>query len=419
MIARITGPAKLSGTVIIASSKSEAHRALICAALCSSDQTTRIVCSGEAQDILVTVECLRALGVGITELQSGYGVRGIVGTNIAGGHDTLSINVHESGSTLRFLLPVIAALGLMVEVNAEGRIPDRPLEDLLDALESHGAEYESHAFPLQASGALKGGSFSMPGNVSSQYLTGLLLAAPLLDEDLSIELTSKLESRGYLDLTIEVMRRFGVTVKQSETALENGEISKVFTVARGQRYLSPGAFTVEPDRSSAAFWLGANELGATIQLPGTESCSLQPDATIKDYFGKSAIDISHAPDLFPILAVVAAAQESETRFIKAQRLRYKESDRLNAVACMLTAFGREVVETEDSFIIPAADFGKLFPFTGAIIDSRGDHRIAMAAAIASTHASGVTEILQAESVSKSYPTFYEDFERLGGHIELI
>lgn len=424
MIARITGPATLSGTVTIASSKSEAHRALICAALCDATQMTEVVCASMAEDILVTVNCLRALGARVVESETGYEVWGMAGAMSPSPEGLAVLNVCESGSTLRFMLPIIAALGIEAEVHATGRIPERPLGDFLEALESGGARYESHTFPLKTSGTLKGGTFRLPGNVSSQYLTGLLLAAPLIQEELSIELTSPLESRGYLDLTIDIMRSFGVAVHSSRGG-------RVFTVDADQRYESPATFAVALDHSSAAFWLGANALGADIAVAGSQSPSLQPDAMAKDYFGKEVIDVSQAPDLFPIVAVVAAAQQHETRFINAQRLRYKESDRLRAVALMLESFGVAVVETEDSLTIqankaregcgrqsPMQARGEL-PFTGARIDSHGDHRIAMAAAVAATRASGITEITQAESVQKSYPTFFEDYERLGGHVELF
>lgn len=436
MIAQITGPSQLAGSLDIASSKSEAHRALICAALAGERVRTEISCSSTAEDIIVTVDCLRALGAVIQDTSSGYEVWGI-GDSANPSVDTPAvIHVRESGSTLRFLLPIIAALGLEVEIHATGRLPERPLDQLLDTLESHGAHYESRTFPLKASGKLSGGVYTLPGNVSSQYITGLLLAAPLLSSDLSIELTSVLESRGYLDLTIDIMKSFGVSVikedfdrwsrdlnphTQQSNSLQDqhSETVEKYSISASQYYKSPGNFAVTPDHSSAAFWLGANELGAEIELPGIKQYSLQPDAAAREYFTRSVVDISRAPDLFPILAVVAAAKTGQTMFTNARRLRYKESDRLSAVACMLESFGVAVIEEEDKLTIPARKPRGEIPFTGARIDSHSDHRIAMAATIAATHASGITHILDAECVRKSYPAFFEDYQKLGGKVEFV
>lgn len=389
-------PRKLRGQVEIPSSKSYAHRLLIAAAL--SDAPVEVRMNALNNDIIATADCLRALGAKIDRTEAGFMVHPI--GNISGDKHTLFCG--ESGSTLRFMIPVAAALGTACTFTGAGRLPERPNAILTDALNAHGVHADHGLLPMHLSGKLAGGIYPIAGNVSSQYITGLLLALPLCDEDSEIILTTKLESAAYIDITLETLAPFGIRVDRTETG---------WRIPGRQKYRSPGVVTAEGDWSGAAFWFAANSLGSEVDSLGLNKSSLQGDRAIVEMLSRlgSEIDVSDTPDLVPALAVAAAAHDGVTSITGAARLRIKESDRLRAVTEMLKNLGGDVDELDDGLIIRGGS-----RFTGGTVDGCNDHRIVMAAAIAATIAEDPVTITDAQAVNKSYPAFFEAFNALGG-----
>ena len=394
-------PSPLAGAVQAPASKSAAHRLLICAAL--ADRPTRIRINAMNRDIEATVGCLRVMGADIFEEGDALAV-----SPIARIPNKAMLDCGESGSTLRFLLPVAAAQGAEVTFTGHGRLPQRPNAPLVAALREHGARIDADGLPMVVSGPVAGGVWTLPGDVSSQYVTGLLFALPLLDGDSDIALTTPLASAAYVDMTLQALRQFGIA---AETRPQGWHIPG------GQRYRSPGEAMVEGDWSAAAFWLAANALGSDIRVNGLEEASAQGDRAVAELLGRAAIDATHVPDLVPALAVAAASLNQRTVVTGAARLRLKESDRLQSVAGLLAALGHAVAITPDGLII---DGGSPTPCPSPIrtVDGMNDHRIVMAAAVLATRAEGDVNILGAEAVSKSYPDFFEHFTALGGKMDV-
>lgn len=402
-------PGLLSGAIPAVPSKSAAHRQLICAAL--ADKPTLLKMRGElSDDVLATVNGLRALGADIRAEDGRIYVRpiGELPSNIA------NIDCFESGSTLRFMLPLAAALGVSARFTGRGRLPARPNDILIDLVNSHGASVSGNALPLTISGRLHGGDFSLSGGVSSQYATGLLLSLPLTGQQSEITFTTRIESRPYIDLTISTLTGYGVSAEW------RGEHR--ITIPGGQSYTSPGEAEIEGDWSNAAFWLAANALGGSIEVSGLSPESVQGDRAITDILSRLSssgglagqnIDVSKIPDLAPILAVVATQAEGWTRLTNAARLRIKESDRIEAICRGLKALGADIIPAPDSILISGPT-----PLKGGQVDSFSDHRIAMAMAIAACAAEGEVIIESAEAVAKSYPGFWEDYRWLGGNIDV-
>ena len=410
-------PGLLRGGVRVPPSKSVAHRVLIAAAL--ADAPTEIEISALNEDILATIGCLRALGAKIEQTDAGLRVSPIQRTSCAesagedeirvssdgesvsaesAGEDGLRVlNCGESGSTLRFMLPVVAALGADCVFTGGGRLPERPNRILTDALNAHGVCADRELLPIRLSGRLAGGTYAV---------AGLLLALPLCAEDSEIVLTKALESASYVGVTLETLAAFGVRVL---------ETPRGWHVPGGQRYRSSGRVPVEGDWSAAAFWLTANALGGRVECEGLSAGSAQGDRAIARMLRElgGEIDVSDTPDLVPALAVAAAAYPGRTHITGAARLRVKESDRLHAVAELLRALGGQVEELSDGLII-----GGGHPFTGGTVNGVNDHRIVMAAAIAATAAQGDVTITDAQAVAKSYPGFFEEFRRLGGRCDV-
>lgn len=392
----------LHGTVPAIASKSMAHRLLICAAL--AQDPSQIRCETLSDDIRATADCLRALGCELTYTGGTFYAAPSARPKKA------TVDCGESGSTLRFLLPVISALGITCRLDLHGRLPSRPLSPLYGEMEKHGAKMSPEGSnPMLISGALRGGTYTIRADVSSQFISGLLFALPLCEEDSKLVLIGRRESASYVEMTLSALRAYGVKI----IAAEDGYI-----IPGRQKYRSPGSLAVEGDWSNAAFWLAAAALGAPLTVTGLDGDSLQGDraivsaiSEIKAEGDKAMIDAQNIPDLVPILSVVAAAQKKTTVIYNAARLRLKESDRIETTAALLRAIGASVTKTEDGLRIKG-DREKLHPAT---VDAAGDHRIAMAAAIASVAAGDVT-VLGAEAVNKSYPAFFEDFRRLGGMI---
>ena len=396
-------PSGLAGTIEAIASKSQAHRLLICAAL--ADRPTRIRCSALSRDIEATAGCLRGLGAAVDYTEGTFLVRPL-SERPAGA----AVDADESGSTLRFLLPVVCALGIPTEFHLGGRLPERPLSPLWEELERHGALLSRPAPDrLRAEGSFRGGEFTLAANVSSQFISGLLFALPCLPEGGSIRLTGTLESASYLEMTLRALERFGVHV----TCGENG-----YTVPGGPGFRSPGEAAVEGDWSNAAFWICADRiLGGTLSITGLDPGSPQGDRAVERESlrvaaGSAVVDCRDIPDLLPVLAVLASVSPGQTRFVNAGRLRLKESDRLAAVSALLTALGGQVRELEDGLIVTGVP-----KLRGGEVSSFGDHRIAMSAAVAALACREPVILHGAEAVNKSYPAFWEDYRRLGGQFD--
>ncbi|MCD7770413.1 MAG: 3-phosphoshikimate 1-carboxyvinyltransferase [Oscillospiraceae bacterium] len=397
-------PSPLSGDIPAIASKSQAHRLLICAAL--ADRETTIACPTLSADITATAGCLQALGADIAYAGGVFTVRPI---RTPAAHPVLDCG--ESGSTLRFLLPVVCALGTDAELCMGGRLPDRPLSPLWEELERHGAVLAKPCRErIAVSGRLTGGDYTLDAGISSQFISGLLFALPLLAGESRIGLTGTLESAAYLDMTVRAQALFGI-----ESVCENGG----YTLPAGQRYISPGTANVEGDWSNGAFWIAADRImGGTLNITGLDPSSPQGDRAaealaLRIAAGSAVIDCRDVPDLVPVLSVLAAVSPGETRFINAGRLRIKESDRLQTTAALLSALGADVQELPEGLVVR----GKAH-LTGGEVDSANDHRIAMSAAVAAIACTEPVILHGAQAVNKSYPAFWADYQRLGGHVTL-
>lgn len=388
-------PAKLNGRVKAIPSKSQAHRILICAAF--SDRKTTLICPATNQDIEATVNCLRALGAVIHRVESGYVVEPVVTLP-----EQADLYCGESGSTLRFLLPVVGALGVDALFHLEGRLHMRPLSPLWDELEAKGCRLSRPStHTIRCQGKLNPGEFIIDGGVSSQFISGILFASALIFGDSSIQLTGKVESAPYIDMTRQVMSAFGIDTTD-------------FNVHGGWPFHSPGCMYAEGDWSNAAFFLASNAMGSCVEVMNLHSDSLQGDRAAADLIPRlcefQKISAENIPDLIPILSVVACANCGAV-FTETTRLRLKESDRVESILHMLDALGCHATADHNSITIYP---GK---FKSGVVETYGDHRIAMAAAIAATSADGPVKILNAECVSKSYPGFWNDYAALGGKYE--
>lgn len=398
-------PNKLCGEVTPPPSKSVAHRLIIAAALTHGRSVINNV--AYSQDIMATIEAMRTLGAGITCDGSVVTVDGITDPPA-----TAVIDCGESGSLLRFIIPVACALGVTATFVGHGRLPERPITPYIEELPRHGIsiKYDGR-LPLTVSGKLTGGDFKIAGDISSQFITGLLLALPIIDgEDGRIILTSRLESKPYVDITRDCLAKFGCEIAETEDGYEVES-----------RALAPCTADVEADYSQAAFFCVANAIGSDIDIRGLNVNSFQGDKKIVEiceqmlYNKRSGaptafeIDCSDIPDLVPILAVLGCFCSGRSRIYNAARLRIKECDRLAAITQSLNACGGRVTELEDELIIEGVDM-----LTGGEVPDYNDHRIPMAMAIASTRCSGEMVIRGAQCVSKSYPDFFEVFTSLGG-----
>lgn len=409
-------PKKLSGAVTPPPSKSQAHRLLIAAAL--SGGVSVLHGLAESQDIQATRRCLSALGAGMEDLPDGaLRVHGL-GHGIVMAPPYALLDCGESGSTLRFLIPVALLVQGEASFTGRGRLMERPLKPYEDLFREKGVAWKLEDHILTVNGgrgydalALDSGAYRLPGNVSSQFFTGLLFTLPLLNGDSTLMSTTPLESRDYLEMTRQALAAAGVTTRWAD---EN-----TLCVPGGQVY-QPFTATVEADWSQAGFWYAADFLDSQVEIRCLDPDSAQGDKVVSELYWKLArpgdaeIDVSGCPDLLPPLAVMAAVRSSTTRFTNAARLRMKESDRLSTITAALTALGAEVHEEPDRLII----VGKP-SLPGGTVDSANDHRIAMMAAIAATGCTGPVTIRGAECVQKSYPDFWEVYRSLGGDIHVL
>ena len=383
-------PSKLRGTVTPPSSKSVGHRALIAAALSGGFSTISNL--GDSKDIQATRSCLSALKTGQPAGEDGLPL----------------LDCGESGSTLRFLIPLSLVLRGGGHFTGRGRLMERPQGPYFSLFQEKGIFYQQKDGVLTVRGTLNPGRCSLPGDVSSQFITGLLFALPLLDGNSEIVLTTPLESRGYVDLTLDVLRTFGIRVLERADA---------FHVPGSQHYESRD-FTVEADWSQAAFWYAANFAGGQVDIQGLNMDSKQGDKVIALQYWQLAkpggleLDVSQCPDLVPPLAAMATVRAGTTHLTHAARLRMKESDRLSTVAAALRAMGAQVEEGPDSLTIHGQE---RLP-GGGTVDCCNDHRIAMMAAVSAAFAQAPVKLLGAECVRKSYPEFWDHFIQLGGKV---
>lgn len=413
-------PSAVGGRLAAPPSKSAAHRALICAALSGAAGCRVAPLSGSA-DMEATLGVLDAMGF------RGHVDEGCAVFEGCAKPGAATANCKESGSTLRFLLPVAAALGCPLTFQGEGRLPQRPLSPLLELLEAHGVTFSAPKLPFTIGGRLKGGLYELPGDISSQYITGLLFALPLVQGDSEIRLTSPLQSAGYVDMTLASLKQAGIRVE----CLEGG-----WHIPGGQAYRG-GSYTVEGDWSNAAFWLCAGAVASTggITVSGLDTGSRQGDRAVVDClrrFGARVeeasdritaakaplhgcrIDAAPIPDLIPVLAVTAAYAEGETEIYNAARLRLKESDRIATVAALLRSIGARVEETPDSLVIHGS-----LPLRGGMVDGANDHRIVMAASVAALGCAGPVTVSGMEAANKSYPEFFADLKKIGGCFDVV
>ncbi len=407
------------GSIMAPSSKSELHRMLIAAAL--SDRPTAVYCNSLNDDVLATIDCIKALSAGVVNIPGGLRV-----TPLERSRETNSplLECRESGSTLRFMLPVSAALG-GATLTGKGRLPQRPIIDLINAMKNNGAEFSGKSLPLTVSGTMTYGTFTLPGDVSSQYVTGLMLAAPLLGE-CEIRIEGVLQSSHYVRTTAAVMERFGIRTEYSEHLIR---------IPGNQRYISPGEIKAGGDWSGAAFGLCLGALSGPVSVGGLSVSTFQGDRRIvsvlkeagacvaesEECFTVSSgtlhgltIDISGIPDLAPVLAALLMHAEGHSEFLNAGRLRLKESDRLKTTCAMVNALGGHASISEDRLLIEGR---KGCP--GGIVDGAGDHRIVMAAAIGAGACTGDSVISGADAVSKSWPSFFTDIQQAGGKFDVV
>jgi len=412
-------PAPLSGSVTVLSSKSHVHRLLICAAL--ADKPTTIRFDNTSEDIEATTACLRALGAQIDVFDGGATVTPVCRGELRSPVDAQCarlLDSGESGSTLRFLIPVAAGLSTGATFIGRGKLMERPTTPVYDELITR----TNGTFVI--SKQLQPGTFTIPGNISSQFYSGLLFILPILDGDSEIIVDGALESLPYVDLTLDCIRMFGVKIDFGGTK---------FVIPGNQKYISPDTIIAEGDWSNAAFWLCAGAIGnKEIALHGMNLKSVQGDMGIldilrrmgahidaredeilvsRDYLQGIEVDATDIPDLIPVVATTASVAKGTTVIKNAARLRFKESDRLATTCAMLSAMGADIRETEDGLIINGVE-----QLTGGETDSYMDHRIAMAAAVAAVVSTGEVKITGAHAVRKSYPTFWDEYVKLGGKV---
>lgn len=399
-------------------SKSDMHRALIGTAVSGGFISNM----GSTQEMCVdcqrTLDCLEALGAEFSFRNGGLSAKLRKGV-----HESRCLYCGESGSTLRLLLPLAGALGVSCEFSGAGKLPSRPMEAFIDCLRMHGlkitVDSECGWLPLHINGRLEPGDYVLPGNISSQFISGLLMSLPLLDGDSRIILSTPLESSGYVDMTIDSLRRFGIAVDKEEYG---------WKVPGKQCWIS-SEYSVDGDWSAASFFLSAASLGSRLHLHNLKP-GLQPDFAGIELFRQfgclpawehdglslirgvcqeqRAIDVSSVPDLFPPLAVSAASCPGRTVFTGIRRLRMKESDRVNAMSDGICALGASVEVGEDSLAVNG-----VMKLHGGKCSGFGDHRVVMALAVAATGASGPVTITDAEAISKSFPEFFKLCGRLG------
>ncbi len=428
-------PTALQGTVQVPSSKSMGHREIICAGLANG--TSIVDNISMSKDIQATMRCLRAIGVTIDEIPSmipGRTALQVTGT----GHPMASADYAdcgESGSTLRFFMPIVALLDCPLTLMGEGKLVERPLKAYYDIFDEQGVQYinDEGKLPVTINGHLKPGIFKLPGDVSSQFVSGLLFALPLLQGDSEIVITSPLESASYVDLTLNCLAKYGIRAENVDGKYER------FLVP-GKQHYQPRDSKVEGDWSQVAFWAvagAATAEGKQVTCEGVDFGSAQGDKALVDILTRmganltktentlkvesgttkeTVIDATNCPDIIPVLSALAAVSEGTTKFVNAGRLRIKECDRLAAMTQELNKLGAEVTEEPEGMTVIGHPEGLK---GGVTVDAWNDHRIAMSLGIIAERCAQPIVITGAGSVSKSYPEFWQDYRLLGGEIEVL
>ena len=414
-------PASLSGKIKAISSKSDAHRVLICSAL--ADEPTKINCNVLSKDITATVDCLKNMGADISIND------GVILVTPNKFNKNAELDCGESGSTLRFLLPVVSALGIDATIIGHGRLPERPLSPLKEEMEKKGVAFETGSqFPLHLTGKLQSGEYELLGNVSSQFISGLLFALPMLEGDSVIKLIPPVESKSYLNITVSVLHKFGIQIEEAENT---------YIIKGNQKYVSPKEITVDGDWSNSSFFLCAGAISKKgVTVTDLDINSPQGDKNILNVLRRMGADVevngteitvkknrligtmvngSDMPDAVPIISIMASmCEKGVTHIVNASRLRLKESDRLKTTYDLLTKVGAAVSETDDGLVIWGEN-----DLIGGRVEGANDHRIVMSAAILSSLCALPVDIVGAEAVEKSYPHFFEDFNSLGGKANVI
>ena len=421
---RITeiSPGELSGSITVPPSKSIAHRAIICASL--AEGTSIVENYMPSKDMEATMNGMLAMGAQIEEERDE--TAGSVRLIVTGGlqrKEIVEIDCIESGSTLRFLIPLALIYGERSIFTGQGRLGSRPIDPYLRIFEKQNINYlmNDKQLPIEIKGVLRSGEFVLDGNVSSQFVSGLLFSLPLLKGDSKVIIRNNLESKGYVDLTIDMLKKFGIDILNIN--------SREFFIKGSQRYRKTEIF-IEGDYSQAAFWLATGSMGKGVRCQGLSTDSLQGDKEIIEIIKKMQgrlvegkgwvealkspmesirIDVSQCPDLVPILAVLGTQSTGTMELFNGARVRIKESDRLSAISTELNKLGANIKETADGLIIIGVS-----KLNGGEVDSWNDHRIAMALAVAATKADGKVIIKNSGAVEKSYPGFWDDFRKLGG-----
>lgn len=435
------------GLINLPPSKSLLHRAMICGALAGKGTFVENTFPLN-DDVAATLACLRVMGLTYREEERGIAIERGIGPSAgaiksgqkadvqpADSEGEAIFHCGESGSTLRFLIPMIMISGVSATITGEGRLMHRPLKGFIEALESAGGTLVQEGNCLKLQGPLRAGVYELPGNISSQFVSGLLMALPLLDGDSEIHLTTELESRPYVDMTIAVMEHFGVRIE---------EISgRAYRILGNQKY-NPAFYRVEGDFSAGAYFLVAGALGFDVECAGLSESSLQGDKEILSFISRCGgniikgengtikawspawapnsimatdstpapageligitADISQCPDLAPPLAVLLSFCRGESRIVGAGRLRMKESDRLKSITEALKVLGADITEGDDFLAIRGVE-----ELAGGIVNPHNDHRIAMATALAAIKSRNPVTILDPGCVNKSYPDFFKDF----------
>jgi len=411
-------PSSIKGTIAAIPSKSFAHRQLICAAL--SKDSTEILCRVISEDVKTTMNCLETLGADIKYKENTIFVNGIKSLP-----KKALLDCGESGSTYRFMVPLAAALGVEANFLLKGRLAERPMTTLWNTLEDHGIKIDGKGSRQTIlNGSLSSGLFKIEGNVSSQFISGLLMSLPFTAGENIVDVMGEIESESYIKITLEVLEDFGIDIKREEGR---------FIIRDKQSYISPGSIVTEGDWSNSSFWFcGAAASGTELTCLGLNSASSQGDRRVIDILTKmgciieekegaftlrphklnaASVDAMDIPDLIPALALAACSAEGSSEIFNAHRLRMKESDRLFSISDTLSRLGADIYIEANSMHIN----GKK-RLTGGVVHSHGDHRIVMMAAMSSLISSNAVVIEGAEAVNKSYPGFFEDLASLGVEI---